>query len=373
MINWHPPTRLILIGAGAHGRRWVDAVRATESAELVGLVDTDIACAIRLRDDLAVDAEVGVDLLAVASATGAEAVIDVTPPHAHHEVTLTALAAGLPVLGEKPMAATLAEAVQLVAAAAYHDRLFMVSQSYRYNPHLVRLRDHVAALGRLGSISAELYRAVRPGGFREAMAHPFLVEMAVHLFDSARFVLEGDPVTAYCDAFRPRWSWYSGAAAAATLFEMTDGTRLICHGSWCAEGAQTPWDGRWLVSGEYGTASWDGLGTPQLDLVSSAAAFETDTAPAAAQGSLLALALQDFLHALRTGATPRSECSDNLMSLAMVHAALESAATGRRVFIGDLLGRAYGEAVAGARPEWRAELDRLASAWYGTSVAEVGP
>jgi len=45
----------------------------------------------------------------------------------------------------------------------------------------------------------------------------------------------------------------------------------------------------------------------------------------------IAGSLRDFLHALRTGATPMGECHDNIKSLAMVFAAIESAATGRRV------------------------------------------
>ena len=45
----------------------------------------------------------------------------------------------------------------------------------------------------------------------------------------------------------------------------------------------------------------------------------------------IAGSLRDFLHALRTGATPMGECHDNIKSLAMVFAAIESSASGRRV------------------------------------------
>jgi predicted dehydrogenase len=47
----------------------------------------------------------------------------------------------------------------------------------------------------------------------------------------------------------------------------------------------------------------------------------------------IAGSLQEFLHALRTGTTPMSECHDNIKSLAMVFAAIESATTGQRVVI----------------------------------------
>jgi predicted dehydrogenase len=45
----------------------------------------------------------------------------------------------------------------------------------------------------------------------------------------------------------------------------------------------------------------------------------------------IAGSLRDFLHALDTGSTPMGECHDNIKSLAMVFAAIDSAATGQRV------------------------------------------
>jgi predicted dehydrogenase len=47
----------------------------------------------------------------------------------------------------------------------------------------------------------------------------------------------------------------------------------------------------------------------------------------------IAGSLRDFLHALRTGATPMSECHNNIKSLAMVFAAIKSAETSQRVVI----------------------------------------
>ncbi len=41
--------------------------------------------------------------------------------------------------------------------------------------------------------------------------------------------------------------------------------------------------------------------------------------------------LRDFINALTTGKLPMGECHDNIKSLAMVFAAIESAETGQRV------------------------------------------
>jgi len=53
-----------------------------------------------------------------------------------------------------------------------------------------------------------------------------------------------------------------------------------------------------------------------------------DQAPGGIAGSI-----QDFLNALKTGATPMGECHDNIKSLAMVFAAMESSDAKQRVEI----------------------------------------
>ena len=47
----------------------------------------------------------------------------------------------------------------------------------------------------------------------------------------------------------------------------------------------------------------------------------------------IAGSLRDFLHALKTDTTPMGESHDNIKSLAMVFATIESAAAGKRVVI----------------------------------------
>src|SRR5690606_15374997 len=168
--------------------------------------------------------------------TGARAIVNVTVPRAHHPVTTAALTAGLPVLGEKPVAETVSRALSLVAAAEVTGRLFVVSQSRRYNRRLFAFREQARTLGDLGVLTTEFFKAPRFGGFREEMPHPLLIDMAIHPFDSARFLLDAEPVSVYCEEYNPSWSWYSGDAAAAAVFEMTGGVRYVYTGSWCSPG-----------------------------------------------------------------------------------------------------------------------------------------
>lgn len=181
------PLTVVAVGAGAMGRAWLRTVVDSPDTELVGIVDLDLDAARRAAADLGrPHLPVGQDAVDLAARTGAQAVIDVTVPTAHHPVTTAALFAGLPVLGEKPVADTLPRALSLAAAAQVTGQLFMVSQSRRWNPQLAALRGMTEDLGAIGALTTEFFKAPHFGGFREDMANPLLVDMAIHAFDSAR-------------------------------------------------------------------------------------------------------------------------------------------------------------------------------------------
>jgi len=214
-------------------------------------------------------------------------------------------------------------------------QLFMVSQSRRWNPQLFALREGIERLGTVGTLTTEFFKGPHLGGFREEMANPLLVDMAIHAFDSARFLLGAEPLSAYCEAYNPPWSWFAGAAAATAVFEMQGGARYSFTGSWCSRGVDTSWNGVWRASGEVGTATWDGESTPLVDGVAAG----TRPGPAGIDAALAA-----FVEALRTGTVPMGEVHENVLSLAMVEAAVRSAARGERVLVDDVLAEAHAAA-----------------------------
>ncbi|MGF6833489.1 putative dehydrogenase [Paenarthrobacter sp. TE4293] len=337
------PLRAIVVGAGGMGRAWLRTVEESPLVELAGIVDLDLPAAADAAASLGrPDLPVGAGTAQLASDVGAQAVINVTIPAAHHPVTAEALAAGLPVLGEKPVASTVAQGLSLAAAAELHGQLFMVSQSRRYNKHLFSAKRWSSALGSIGIVSAEFFKAPRFGGFRDAMDHPLLLDMAIHQFDMARFLLDADPVSVFCEEYNPSWSWYSGDAGSTAIFEMTGGERFVFTGSWCSPGQETSWNASWRISGEHGTVLWDGDNEP----VSS---VPTGTAPSEDPGQEIAGSLRDFVAALRTGTTPMGRVHQNIMSLAMVEAAILSASTGARVSVDALLEDSYQQAMVAER------------------------
>lgn len=332
--------KALIVGAGNMGRAWGRNLRDCEQTEVVGWVDIRPGIAEQAADEVGLSGlHLGTDLGKALAETHADFVVDVTVPEAHHAVTLLALQAGLPVLGEKPMASSMEEAREMVAASEQAGKLYMVSQSRRYDPRLRAYRQLIEQeIGPLGILNSDFYVGAHFGGFRDEMDSPLILDMAIHTFDAARYLSGADPVAVYCEEFNPPWSWYRGNACATAIFEMTGGLRYTYRGSWCSEGRHTAWESEWRAVGPKGTATWDGRGAPLAEVVVETGGFhskvEERTLPIQEEPYRgIAGSLRDFLHALETGVTPMGECHDNIKSLAMVFGAIESSATGKRVMI----------------------------------------
>jgi len=330
--------KALLVGAGGMGRNWGSNLKDHPDVEVAGWVDIRPGAAAEAADGLQLSGlHTGDDLGKALAETRPDFVVDISVPEAHRDVTLQALAAGVPVLGEKPMADSMERAREMVAASEKSGKLYMVSQSRRYDARISAYRALIAErVGALGILNSDFYLGAHFGGFRDEMASVLLLDMAIHTLDQARYLSQSDPVSVYCEEFNPAWSWYKGASSATALFEMTGGLRYTYRGSWCSEGKNTSWEADWRAVGPRGTAVWDGDGALSADVVTHTSGFLSETEPHTAPVPSdvpggIAGSLQDFLHALRTGATPMGECHDNIKSLAMVFAAIESSATGRRV------------------------------------------
>ena len=363
------PLRVIIVGAGGMGRAWLRTVEESPLVELAGIVDLDLRAASEAAASLGrPDLPIGAGTARLASDVDAQAVINVTVPAAHHPITTEALAAGLPVLGEKPVASTVSQGLSLAAAAELHGQLFMVSQSRRYNRQLFSAKRLSSALGSVGIVSAEFFKAPHFGGFRDAMDHPLLLDMAIHQFDMARFLLDADPVSVFCEEYNPPWSWYRGDAGSTAIFEMTGGERFVFTGSWCSPGQETSWNASWRISGEHGTVLWDGDKEPV-----SSVPVSGDAASSEDPGQEIAGSLRDFVAAVRTGSTPMGRVHQNIMSLAMVEAAILSASTGARVSVDSLLEDSYQQAILAERDPAVLEVLKswtsVRSALAGESVA----
>jgi predicted dehydrogenase len=375
-----PPLRLVQVGAGGMGRAWLATIAADPDVELVGLVDLDTAVAAEAAIEAGfVDLPTAMSLADLLGAgVAVDAVINVTVPRAHHPVNTAALAAGLPVLCEKPLAESVAECLSMVAAAELTGQLLMVSQSRRYWRAVSALRAQLNELGPVASASCRFFKAPHFGGFREEMPYPLLIDMAIHQFDLARLLIGAEPTSVFCRSYNPSWSWYAGDAAASVIFEFGDDATFTFDGSWCAPGLETSWNGAWRFGTARGTASWDGDNAPQAETDQGLVlANELPEEPEQIAGSLA-----EFVAAVRGRAagrhlTPNGEVHTNVLSVAMVEAAVRSAETGQRVPLKTVVQDAYARALAVEQDaavrdvlaSWRSVLEVVALEVVGLEVA----
>ena len=358
------PLRVIQVGAGSMGRAWLHNLATSPDAVLVGLVDLDIAVARQAAVETGHGGvAVHTSLEVLLDQVPADAVVNVTIPAAHRGVSELALRGGLPVLCEKPLAETVTTGLSMAAAADLTGQLLMVSQSRRYWRHLDTLRGMLDQLGTIGTVACSFRKAPHFGGFREQMPYPLLIDMAIHQFDLSRVLIDADPVAVYCESYNPSWSWFAGDAAAEVVFEFAEGARFSFSGSWCAAGLETSWNGRWSVNGAGGTAVWDGDNAP----VAEDGEGRSITASPGTSPEQIAGSLAEFVAAVRTHKPrPAGEVHSNIISLAMVEAAIASAEQRRRVSIAEILERAYDEAV---RTEPADDLRAVLASW--PSVRDV--
>ncbi len=333
----------VMAGCGAMSDGWLTALREIpylkDNVRLVGMVDLDPEVAVRRAEKHGLGGiSVSADLPDMLAQLKPDLLFDLVVPPARFAVVEAGLAAGCHVLSEKPMANALPEAKALVGLAAKAGKIHAVIQNRRFLSGIRRVKAMIEAgtLGDLTAVHVDFFIGAHFGGFRDAMDHVLLLDMAIHTFDAARYLIARKPVSVYCRETNPKGSWYAHGAAADALFDFEDGVAMTYRGSWCAEGANTAWEATWRIIGTKGTLLWDGNEGFEAHVVAGDEGFfrplEAVEVPRLSEplieghGGVIA----DFVRAVTSGGTPLTVGSDNIQSLAMVAAAIESANAGEK-------------------------------------------
>jgi predicted dehydrogenase len=327
----------VVVGAGGISNSWFPPLKE-EEVEVAAVVDVRPEAARQQIAKYELGAEASSDLEAMLAKHRPDFVLDLTVPEAHRGVTITALRAGYPVIGEKPMASTMEEAREMVRVSEETGKLYMVSQSRRWEPKHDAVRRTIAggAIGDVTTVNCDFFLGAHFGGFRDEMPSPLILDMAIHHFDLARFMSGADPVAVYAHEFNPKGSWYRGDVSADCIFEMTDGVVFAYRGSWCSEGFPTSWNGQWRIIGQRGTLLYEYDQEPRVQVAAGDEGFmrplqDVPPAPSPIEKTYFHGGLMEMLTFLRTGEKPQTECHDNIKSLAMVFAAIESSHRKERV------------------------------------------
>lgn len=210
--------RIGMIGCGEIAVQTAKGIAAATSAEHVMVMDVSEPVAADLGRTYGVPHTTSVEELLANPAV--EAVYIAVPHHLHAPLTLQALAAGKPVLVEKPIATTLADADAMIAAARAAGVALAVAYQAQVDPTAQRLKALIAA-GAIGKVIGTriVYRGDKPetywsGGYsgrirtdwRTSQAQAgggVLIMNTVHDLNTLRFItgLEATRVYGEYDTF----------------------------------------------------------------------------------------------------------------------------------------------------------------------------
>ncbi|MGH7119711.1 MAG: Gfo/Idh/MocA family oxidoreductase [Acetobacteraceae bacterium] len=182
-----------VIGAGVMGAEHARILREqTRGAHLAAVCDADPARAV----GAAAGARAFADAHALITSNDVQAVVVASPDATHAEYVLATLAAGKPVLCEKPIAATAADALRVVdAEVALSRRLVQVGFMRRFDAGYAEMRQ-ARMEGSIGTptVVHNVHRNLAaPEWFTGAMA---VTNAFIHEIDISRWLLDSEIVAA---------------------------------------------------------------------------------------------------------------------------------------------------------------------------------
>ena len=186
-------TRVAVVGVGSMGRNHVRVYNEIPDAELVAVVDSNPTTAESLGRQYRIPAYH--DFHTMLEKEHPEAVSVVVPTSEHFTIAKQILEAGCHVLVEKPIAATLEDAEELICIADKLDRILMVGHIERFNPAIIELKRRLNA-GELGQIF-QIY-ARRLGPFPTRISDVGVVmDLAPHDLDIMRYLTGSEVIQIY--------------------------------------------------------------------------------------------------------------------------------------------------------------------------------
>ncbi len=248
--------RFGLIGTGLMAQEHIRNLRLLPEARIVSLADPVPASLDWARRTLGQDAD-GVqafaDVTAMLRGPALDAVIVASPNFTHHAVLQPLLDTALPILCEKPLATTVADARAVARRAAARDAVFWVGMEYRFMPPLQRfIADlHDGRAGRLQRIAMHEHRfpfLPKVGDWNRFSRYTggTMVEKCCHFFDLMRCIIGAEPVRVHCSGamdVNHRDERYGGAAPdiidnSFTTIDFSNGVRAMLDLCMFAEGSE---------------------------------------------------------------------------------------------------------------------------------------
>ncbi len=333
------PVRLrgALIGCGFFAVNQLHAWRDLPDVEIVALCDRDPARLALLGERFGVGRRYA-DAEAMLAVETLDFVDVATTVPSHRPLVELAARHRVPVICQKPLAATMDDARAMVAACAAAGVPLMVHENFRWQRPIRAVRAILDG----GEIGVPFWGRVSfRSGFDVFAGQPYLAEgnrfivedLGIHILDVAR-CLFGDVrrLTARTRRVNPA---IRGEDVATMLLDHASGATSVVDCSYATRLAEDPFPQTLVeVDGTLGTIRLSA--GYRLSVATAAGAAETDVSPPllpwasrpwhTIQDSVLAIQ-RHWAECLRAGREPQTSGRDNLETLALVEATYASAAS----------------------------------------------
>ncbi len=306
------PLRVGVVGAGVMGTNHARVLAGLPDTSLVGVVDPLPAHRSRATDLTNCRTFTALDELL---AEGVDAVTIAAPTHLHHQIALACINQKIHVMVEKPIASTVEEGRDIVAAADAAGVTLMVGHVERFNPAVAAIKQ---------AISGEDILSIgitRVGPFPPRMSNVgVVIDLAVHDIDLIRWFTESDIVEV-----QPQLSSAVAEREDIALLQFRTASGVLAHinTNWL-----TPFKARNVTVATRGKYVMGDLLTRQ---VTECFGFKPDGSYSmrhlpVGHDEPLRAELIAFLQAVRTGGVPAVSGDEGVASLEIATRCLESSA-----------------------------------------------
>jgi predicted dehydrogenase len=338
-----------IIGAGGIGRHYINTFKKVTGAKVAAAADPNEKA---LTEVAKLDESIQRfgDYHKMLKALPLDGVVVGTPNKLHLQPTLDALAAGLPVIVEKPMAMNARDAERMCKAAEKAGKLIQIGFQQRFLPAAQMIRKAVEA-GDLGKILYVRCQALRRRGIpswgvfgrKDLQGGGPMIDIGVHVLEMAHCVMgKPAPVSAtgacytYLGNRKPEalssggpWDYktYTVEDLAVGMIRFKTGATLVIESSFAAHIEKDVFN--FQIMGEKGGATFE----PPV-LFKDAGGYMFNLSPAfVGTPDAFLYKIQHFVDCIRTGKPCEAPGTDGLVVQKMLDAIYKSAELGRTVSI----------------------------------------
>jgi len=333
--------RFAIIGTGFWARYQLAAWGEVRGAKCVALYNRTLSKAEALAREFSVPA-VYDDAEQLLQREKPDFLDIITDADTHSRFVHLAAAYKTPVICQKPLAPSVAEAEKMMAACAAENVPLSVHENWRWQMPIRALKN-VLDSGVIGPVFrarvdyCNSFPVFENQPFLKALEQFILTDMGSHILDVARFLF-GEAARLYCQTHQVHHD-IKGEDAASVMMQMRNGATVAVNLSYASRIEHDRFPEAFVfVEGENGSVE---LAPDYWLRVTTEQGTEARRCPppfyrwadpryALVHSSIVACHA-DLLRALQTKTDPETSARDNLQTLRLVQASYESAATGEAV------------------------------------------